>query len=519
MNKEWLEHHHNQGLSQRQIAQLANVSAATIRSWFKKYSIKPRSISDALKINPSKSIWDDERRDKFSKKMIEVQSHRADELSKSSRKNWSLNRSSIVDGIKRSAASRRSCIDTELLISLICKTSLRKMSEELGYSISTIRNNIRSKLGIHNLAEYKKFKVNINTLVELYQSKTQQLCGDQLGVSATTISRMLKSYNIDTSIHFGQAFKDRISSIVEERWKNDDYRHKMAIARSETNKISSIQIKLYELLDKMGLNYEKEFVVGPYTFDCKVGDYLIECNGDYWHSLNTVLSNDQNKLHYIIKYHPSYKVRAIWEHEFSDLKKLEYLINYWLGKKHNRRQISLADISVEIVESSSLKEFYGAYHYLSNCPRGGIAIAGKYNEETVVAALYSTLVRQNLPFTYSSTLELSRFCIHPRFHHENLGSWFLSKSIKLLPRHITTIISYSDLTHNHTGGLYKASNFKINHIVKPDYWYVKENGWVLHKKTVYNRAKLEGLKENEYARRENLKKVKGKEKICFRYDK
>lgn len=82
MNKEWLEHHHNQGLSQRQIAQLANVSAATIRSWFKKYSIKPRSISDALKINPSKSIWDDERRDKLSKKMIEVQSHRADELSK-----------------------------------------------------------------------------------------------------------------------------------------------------------------------------------------------------------------------------------------------------------------------------------------------------------------------------------------------------------------------------------------------------------------------------------------------------
>lgn len=50
-------------------------------------------------------------------------------------------------------------------------------------------------------------------------------------------------------------------------------------------------------------------------------------------------------------------------------------------------------------------------------------------------------------------------------------------------------LSYADTTFNHIGTIYKACGFKQDRIVKPDYWYAKEDGWVMHKKTLYNQAK------------------------------
>ena len=48
------------------------------------------------------------------------------------------------------------------------------------------------------------------------------------------------------------------------------------------------------------------------------------------------------------------------------------------------------------------------------------------------------------------------------------------------------IISYCDTTFNHDGAVYKAANFILDGEVKPDYWYVDEGGWVMHKKTLYS---------------------------------
>ena len=377
---------------------------------------------------------------------------------------------------------------------------------------------IREKLGIDNLQSFKSFKVEIKTLIDLYQHHTQDACADSLGVSATTIGRILQSHGIDTSIHFGPSFSKKISEIVKTRWLDDDYKHKMAVARSSANKISSIQHTLYSILDEMGISYDIEFVIGPFTFDCRIGDLLIECNGDYWHSIDKVISNDQNKNLYINNYHPEFKLRVIWEHEFNNINRVKNLVRYWLGNEQDIVSYNFKEVNISAIESRATKTFFGAHHYLSHCPRGGTAIVGHINEEMIIAALFSPIVRQNLPYDKDSTVELSRFCIQPSYQKHNLGSWFLSKAFKLLPKNIKTIISYSDLTHNHEGGLYKACNFVVDHIVQPDYWYVKQDGWALHKKTVYNRAKLAGIKESEYASQENLKRIKGKEKICYRYN-
>jgi hypothetical protein len=75
-----------------------------------------------------------------------------------------------------------------------------------------------------------------------------------------------------------------------------------------------------------------------------------------------------------------------------------------------------------------------------------------------------------------------------------------------------TIITYADSTVGHVGTIYKAANFKLDHIVEPDYWYVDKDGYVVHKRTLYARACKMSQKERDYAENHGYKKVWGGEK-------
>ncbi len=520
MNKEWLEEQHSKGLSQREIAKLAGVSTPTIRNWFKKFEIQPRTISEALVIKPSKSKWTQERRAAASVKMQQSMNNdlTVSKLSKASKNNWQNNREKLIYHIRKAAQNRSIDINYNDLLSDIYNLSLDKIAAKYECSISSIRKNIRKKLGILNLREYKKLKIDIKELIDEYSTKTQTECGTKLKISSTTISRILKSHGVDTTLHFGEKFKEKISSIVKQRWLDCEYKHKMAKARASTNKISSIQLKLYSILDDLGVSYEKEYVIGPFTFDCKINNILIECNGNYWHSLPKTMSNDELKSKYINKYHPDYKLRVLWEHEFNNADRVKDLLKYWIYGTVSEIEFDIKSVTINSVESKNLKEFFGAYHYLSHCPRGGIAFDGTINNQTIIGVLFSSLIRQNLPYDTSTTMELSRLCVHPSFHKKNLCSWFVSRAIKKLPPHIKHIISYCDTTFNHTGAIYKSLNFKLDHVVRPDYWYINKEGWAIHKKTVYNRAIKNNITESEYASIHELNKIYGKEKYCFRYE-
>ena len=77
------------------------------------------------------------------------------------------------------------------------------------------------------------------------------------------------------------------------------------------------------------------------------------------------------------------------------------------------------------------------------------------------------------------------------------------------------VIAYADTTVGYDGGIYKASNFKLHHIVPSDYWYVDTSGYVMHKRTLYGRAKSLKMTEAEFAEKYNYIKKYGGEKLCF----
>lgn len=316
---------------------------------------------------------------------------------------------------------------------------------------------------------------------------------------------------------------ERSRKSAEEQWKDPKFRTKMQNVLANQPKVSSIQNILYSLLDDLGVKYFREHndkkddpqcSIGPYNFDCVIPfgnkTILIECNGNYWHSLPSSRKRDKSKSTYIANNFPDYELKVIWEHEFYNLDKVTELLKYWLGLDYKVVNFDFEDLEIKKIKSSQCKEFLIKYHYLSNSGRGGKSYGCYFQSELVALAVFSPLPRQNINI---DALELSRFCIHPSFRKKNFGSWFLSRVVKNFTHQ--NIIAYADTTFNHTGALYKACNFEFDGETKPDYWYVDDSGWVMHKKTLYNRAKNLKMTESEFARVYSYKKVYAGKKLRF----
>ena len=87
-------------------------------------------------------------------------------------------------------------------------------------------------------------------------------------------------------------------------------------------KPSSIEIKVKEQLDEIGIRYvqqkrvyngERYFFLDFYVPSLKL---VIECNGDYWHSLPEKVERDKNLKKYVES--TGRKIVFIWEHEIND---------------------------------------------------------------------------------------------------------------------------------------------------------------------------------------------------------
>lgn len=311
-----------------------------------------------------------------------------------------------------------------------------------------------------------------------------------------------------------------------------EYKRKLSEAATKLPSISSLQLLLYSMLDDLGVAYEKErpggnpqCLIGPWSFDCLVKrpgqrSLLIECNGDWVHSLPHKMVADKAKATYINIYcSDTYELKYLWEHQFASHQTVINLLKYWIGISDIELiQFSFSDIEIKIAEPAEYRLLLQKYHYLANAGRGGIAYGAYINGLLIGVCVFSPLPRQNITidnYTTDQIRDLSRFCIHPNYQKSNLGSWFISRCVKLLPSKYKIVVSYADTTFNHTGSLYKASNFVQDQIVPPDYWYRSSDGWVMHKKTLYNKAKNLTMVESEYATKFGYTKVTGGNKLRF----
>lgn len=436
------------------------------------------------------------------------------------------------------------------------RRTIGKIRDHIGLSRSnsdTASLKMRSKLDDDE---------TIEKIRQMRSKHSLQEIANLIGSSISAVERICKKYDIKLPIDYNSIQSDRIKAAwTDEKrkeaalrsaklispelrkqlsegsrklWEDGKYRQVQAIRRSTQSwSVSSIQKILYSLLDDLGVVYYREYddkpndpetVIGPYCFDCVIprsnkSTLLIECHGDYWHSLDKAIVKDKQKSAFINNnFNGQYELKCIWEHEFKCQNKVSELLKYWLGiTDFQTADFNFRDVTIKEVTVKTANTLLDKYHYLSGCGRGGILYGAFINGKLIAVCAFSTLIRQNLPYDRESSRELSRFCIHPSYQKKNFGSWLISRCMKMLPKHIKTIISYCDTTFNHNGALYRSSNFILDGVVASDYWYVDANKWVMHKKTLYGHAKKMSMTENAFAEKNGYKRVYGSEKLRFIY--
>jgi len=389
--------------------------------------------------------------------------------------------------------------------------------------------NIRA----HNTAEYREQASSIAK--QLWQNPDYRIA-----VSRASARKWQDKEYRERALKFLRSDEHRqaVASMFQRLWKDPKYKEKMAMALAKHPKVSSIQKILYSILDDLGVKYYREYEkggagrtdpecqIGPHSFDCMIPrenrpDLLIECQGDYWHSLDGRVWRDQAKATYIANnLSDQYELKCIWEHEFLNKNKIIELLKYWLGiTQLELIDFNFNDVKIQDCAAQDYKLLLSKYHYIP-AGRGGMAhgsLGAYLADELIAVCIFSPLARQNLPWPKDSSRELSRLCIHPRYQKKNFASWFVSRCIKQLDDKFKIIISYCDTTFNHDGAVYKACNFELDGEVRPDYWYVGEDGWVMHKKTLYNHARQINMKEKDYAAKHGYMKIYGKKKLRFIY--
>lgn len=317
--------------------------------------------------------------------------------------------------------------------------------------------------------------------------------------------------------------------------RSDDFKAKIAKLNNLMPKISSQQEIVYSILEDFNIKFDKEYKIGYYAFDCHVAPQLgiklkepllIEIQGDYWHSLPKSEQRDKSKSTYLKTYFPNYNLKYLWEHEFDNKDRITDLLKYWLGISQSKlKAFDFKCIEERIVDYKEAELFISKYHYAGRIGRSGINLGYYVNNILIAVIIYISPTRQETAtkqgLAYKEMLELSRLAIHPQYQMNNLASHLISRSInyiKINNQHIKSLVSFADLTHNHSGVIYKASNWVLDGEVQPDYWYKDESGYVCHKKTLWNKANKFGLTEGEYCAKHNYVKIWGEKKLRYIYN-
>jgi len=322
-------------------------------------------------------------------------------------------------------------------------------------------------------------------------------------------------------------YRETHRQLAKTRFENDEYKEKIAKGLENFprgGKMSTPEKQVKDILEALVLEYVYNKAVGPYNFDFYIEklNLYVEVQGEYWHSLPNNERRDRAKFSYLRMAFPEAKLIYLWDYDFNS-GNAEYKIREALGLSLNSAiEFKFSECSLRTVNSTEAKPFLNSWHYAQYGKAAKFLYGVYLNELLISVCKIGPVSRKEVAssegFTPKECFELDRFCIHPFYHKKNLGSFLLSRSVKTFFNEFPqskALVSFSDSTFGHEGTIYRASNWTEVRKVKPDYIYVASDGWILHKKTLYNQAVSVHMTETAYASKHGYKKVFGKEKTKF----
>ncbi len=329
------------------------------------------------------------------------------------------------------------------------------------------------------------------------------------------------------------ADRQKLSDAGKRPWKDEKFRTDFSKMRSEFlsgKRRSSLELVTGNLLDSMGIRYQEQVAIGPYVLDFILPDHgvVIEVQGEYWHARPKAERADASKFSYTEKARPDLKILYLHERDFLNpaciRQKLSQVI-YGTLDSVNFNDFDFSHIVTRNVEVSAARQFLSSFHY-GQFGRAAKHICGAFlDDELIAVCKFSAPIRKevatSMGLSFGQVLELDRMCIHPNRHKKNFASWFISRCCKTIfsvyPK-VETLVSFADATYGHRGTIYMSCGWTQVSVIAPDYFYVNQDGWMMHKKTLYGHASRMGMRERDYAEKFGYNRVMGKEKTKFRLD-
>lgn len=167
-------------------------------------------------------------------------------------------------------------------------------------------------------------------------------------------------------------------------------------------------------------------------------------------------------------------------------------------------------VEVYEIEHHIAKPFIERWHYSNKVPTGKNIFFGCFiDNELYAVANYGIGVNSHQAsflkrvtgygdLSNDNLLELKRLCRREPREEKYYLSNFLSKCHKLLRvKNYKYIVSFSDPMHGHSGGIYKASNFKHLGVTNAEYHVIDKDGVVRHRRYPYRYAERNGCSIQE----------------------
>ena len=305
------------------------------------------------------------------------------------------------------------------------------------------KETLIKKHGSLENAYAKQKEKRIKTTLERYGVEN---AGGTEESQAKSRNTMLERYGVEYISQLGFHYpKITHFDSIEESFNNINY-----------DNVESIIFNFHTLLRINNIKYKKEFILGRYNYDFKVGNNLIEVNPTITH--NSTWSPFGNPLDTNYHYNKTkfandngYRCINIWE--WDDLDKIIKLLK-------PRKRIYARNCEVRVISKKLTNHFCDLYH-LQNHSKFDISL-GLFNDNELVSIMTFGKPRYNRNYEY----ELIRYCSS----YDIIGG--AEKLFKNFIKNYNpkSIISYCDLS-KFSGKTYLKLGFRLSKVQYSKHWY------------------------------------------------
>ena len=363
-----------------------------------------------------------------------------------------------------------------------CKqTKLKRYGSETYNNSEKNRNTSLARYGVENcfqLDEIKKKIAFANAKIS-YENFILNNEYDEPLFSLDEYSKRIDEHDF-------LKFKCKKCGYEFEAWHHDG--HHQHCPKCYPKQISNPERELVEFVRTFGIDFKTNdrLTIKPLELDIYIPKkkLAIEFDGLFWHS-----ENDDKQSNYHLKKTELCEKQGI---QLIHIFENEWIYKQDIVKSRLKNLLGIYDKTIyarkcEIIEidSKTSKDFQEQNH-IQGAVNSSINL-GLYFENELISLMTFGKSRFNKKYEW----ELLRFCNKLNYHIPGAAG----KLLKYFERnyHPKSIISYADRRWSQ-GKLYKALNFTLDHISKPDYWYWKTLN--LESRLKFQKHKLKNLLEN-----------------------